>query len=110
MKLKEEHHTQEQVAKAFAYAPVILNKLSEAGVAFPCFELYSDASGRLRLGNTDNNITEEQYKLAQDLLFTVRPYEMFCEQCMNKDDPKEHTHEVGVTFCCGLVTAAEENK
>ncbi len=105
--MTEEHHTPEQVAKAFAYAPVILQKLRDAGVRLPCIELYGDASGRVYLGDTDDKITNRQYRLAQDLLHTARPYEMLCVKCL--DGEPDHPHKVGVTFCCGLVTAAEEN-
>lgn len=105
--MSEEHHTQEQVDKAFAYAPVILRKLKEAGVRLPHFELYADASGRVHLGSTEEKITNDQYRLAQDLLRSNRPYEMMCVKCL--DGEEEHPHEVGVTFCCGLVTAAEED-
>jgi len=106
--LEDGHHTPEQVDKAFAYAPTILRKLSEAGVPLPSLELFADASGRLHLGNTNNKITNKQYKLAEDLLYTTRPYETFCDRCFAGEDPAEHTHEIGLTFCCGLVTAAEE--
>ena len=108
--MTQQHHTPEQVDLAFAYAPKILRELKEAGVPVPCFELYEDASGRLRLGNEGQEITRKQLSLAQDLLQSVRSYQMFCSQCFKKDDVdhSKHTHPIGVTFCCGLVMAAEK--
>ena len=106
----DEHHTTEQIDKAFAYAPTILRKLKEAGVPCPSFELYADASGRLRLGE-EGEVTMKQFKLAQGLLFTKRPYQMFCQQCLDAggSNLSDHTHPIGATFCCGLVVAAENN-
>lgn len=86
-----EHHTPEQVKKAFAYAPTVLRKLKEAGVGFPSLKLYDDASGQLSLGD---NPTQEQCDLAISLVRSRR-------RCMC-------TGEVSIDFCCGLVTAAEE--
>lgn len=109
--MTEGHHTKEQVALAFAHAPVILEKMREAGVDNPHFVLHSDASGKLFLGYTDGdncNVTEEQYALAQKLLFSQRPYDMLCLKCFSGEDPGGHPHKIGVTFCCGLVTAAEK--
>ena len=108
--MTQQHHTPEQVDLAFSYAPIILRELKEAGIPYPCFELYEDASGRLRLGNDGEGITQEQATLAQRLLKSVRPYQMFCNQCFKSGDSNHsnHTHPIGVTFCCGLVVAAEE--
>lgn len=108
--MTDEHHATEQVDKAFAYAPTILRKLKKAGVSYARFELYADASGRLLLGEENETITEDHLRLAQNLLKSNRPYQMFCEQCLKEGDGyhSEHAHPIGVTFCCGLVTAAEE--
>ena len=108
--MTDEHHTKEQVDKAFAHAPVILRKLKEAGVSYPYFELHVDASGRLLLGDERSRITGEQMALAQELLKSVRPYQMFCSLCFDEGskEHKGHPHPIGVTFCCGLVQAAEQ--
>ena len=88
----DSHHTPEQVDKAFAYAPTILRKMVEAGVSFPRFELYPDASGSLLLGG---GVTKEQYELAGKLVYSNRSI--------------MSTKEVGIIFCCGLVTASERD-
>ncbi len=85
------HHTPEQVEKAFAHAPTILRKLTEAGVESPRFRLFSDASGTLELGYDP---TQDQLDLAISLVYSRR---------------RSLTSEVvAIDFCCGLVTAAEE--
>lgn len=104
--MTKQHHTPEQVDLAFSYAPIILRELKDAGVPYPAFELYEDGSGRLRLGNEGEGITGDQQDLAERLLNSVRSYQMFCNQCYEGND--KHPHPIGVTFCCGLVTAAED--
>lgn len=91
--MSEEHHTPEQVSKAFAKAPEILRGLIEAGVKFPRFELFEDASGSLILGR-EGEITNEQWKLASSLVYSRRA--LMCDD------------RIGIEFCCGLVTAAEK--
>ena len=90
--MTEKHHTEEQVAKAFAYAPTVLRKLTEAGVQLPSLTLYADASGTLSLGES---VTSKQYELAVSLVRSQR-------QSM-------HCKGVSINFCCGLVTAGEES-
>ena len=89
--MNDGHHTPEQIEKAFAYAPIVLRKLKEAGVELPVLKLYGDASGQLSLGR---KVTEDQYKLAISLVKSQR-------QSMFGD-------RVAIDFCCGLVLAAEE--
>ena len=91
--MSEEHHTPEQVSKAFAKAPEILSELVEAGVKLPRFELFEDASGSLILGK-EGEITNKQWELASNLVYSRRP--LMCDD------------RIGIAFCCGLVTAAEE--
>lgn len=89
------HHTPEQVEKAFAYAPTILRKLAVAGMPLCSFQLYSDASGRLILGwKYGDKPTRKQFKLAEKLVYSNR-------RICNND-------QIGIAFCCGLITAAEE--
>lgn len=109
------HHTKEQIQAAFARAPEVLEQLQKAGIPYPAFELYADASGRLRLGWEDEGITGAQLRLAQDLVRSVRPYQMMCPICFDTvrkhesyaksgmPQPVPHKHYIGVTFCCGLV-------
>lgn len=89
--MSDEHHTPEQVKKAFAYAPQVLRQLQEAGVEYPSLLLYEDASGQLNLGQ---KVTTEQFKLATSLVKSRRQ-SMF-------------TKAVTIDFCCGLVLAAED--
>lgn len=89
--MSEGHHTPEQVDKAFAYAPTILRKLKEAGVPNPHFRLFEDASGTLLIGNY---ATAKQCDLAETLIRSNRWSGGLAR-------------EVGINFCCGLVTAAE---
>lgn len=88
-----EHHTPEQVQKAFQYAPVLLRKLKEAGLQFPSIQLYEDASGTLILGS-QKEVTDEQAELASTLIYSRRG--------------TSFGDNVGIRFCCGLVKAAEE--
>lgn len=90
--MREDHHTPEQeVDKAFAYAPTILRKLKEAGVDLPSLKLYDDASGQLCLGDDP---TQEQVDLACNLIRSNRR--------------SMWTETVAIDFCCGLITASEE--
>ncbi len=85
------HHTEEQIQRGFAKAPGILKQLTEAGVEHPYFELFSDASGALVLGEERDHITEEQVALAINLVKSQRPYDMM-----------GRSKKIGITFCCGL--------
>ena len=85
------HHTPEQVKKAFSYAPILLHKLTDAGVQFPSLTLYEDASGTLNLGE---NITMKQYDLAMSLVKSRRQSLL--------------AEGIGIDFCCGLVIEAEQ--
>ncbi len=86
------HHTPEQVQKAFALAPKILQLMKDAGVKLPKFELFEDASGSLILGR-EGEITNEQYELASNLVYSRRAM---------------YGDRIGIVFCCGLVVAAEK--
>ena len=97
-----EHHSQEQIAKAFAYAPRILQKLTQAGVGFPRFVLFEDASGSLILGCEANNITREQYELACSLVRSRRIISNLFYEGPASEQP------IGIEFCCGLISAAED--
>ena len=91
--MSEEHHTEEQVDKAFAAVPKLLRKLKEAGCDNPSVELFSDASGRVILGRHEN-VTDKQIELATKLVKSQR--------YTNADG------EFGITSCCGFVSFAEE--
>ena len=86
------HHNEEQVDKAFAYAPKLLRKLTDAGLYLPCFRLYEDASGILILGRSED-VKDAHVELATELIHSQR-YAF-------RNDYLE------INFCCGLVVAAE---
>lgn len=86
----KDHHTPKQIAKAFKYVPTILKQLKEAGVLYPSFRLYEDASGTLYLGD---EVTSDQYELAVKLIKSRR------QSLFSKG--------IAIDFCCGLVVAAE---
>lgn len=97
-----DHHTPEQIAKAFAYAPTILQKLSDRGLKFARFELFHDGSGCLILGDvvrrgltSQSTVAAEDWEFASSLVHSRRPI-------IHREDV------VGIQFCCGLVNAAEE--
>lgn len=99
------HHTPEQIAKAFAYAPKVLAKLVERGYPLVSFQLFEDASGRLILGMVSDfalddgrsGIPKEDWEFACSLVKSRRPI-------------MDSSGQAGVQFCCGLVLAAEEEE
>lgn len=91
------HHTKDQIQKAFMKASKILAELEEAGVRFPYFLLFPDASGTLFI---EKQSTDKQYRLACSLVSS------------NRIAPTSggYNDEVGIAFCCGLVDHEEEDE